>query len=97
MSYGFKVRASTKVEAKSKVAAEFDKVVAGQACHARDRAQAEAAAAAFIDLLDDDESKDVSVGVNGWVGGTWSAGNELKTLNGAHVDVTAELVTKVAA
>ena len=51
MSYSFTVRAATKAEAKEKIAAEFDKVVEGQPAHATDRAAAEAAAGAFVDLL----------------------------------------------
>jgi len=93
MSYSFNVKAASKAEAKLKIAAELDKVVASQSVHAKDRDQAQAAAHAFVDVLDDDEAKDVSVSVNGWLSGNW-AGNDLASFTGACVGVTASLVAK---
>ena len=53
MSYSFAVSASTKDEAKQKVADEFAKVIENQPSHAADKDSAVAAAGAFIDLLTD--------------------------------------------
>ena len=93
MSYSFGFRAATKAEAKQKVAAELDKVVTQQSVHAKDRDQAQAAANAFIDVLDDDDSKDVSVSMNGSLSGNWS-GNDLTSFTGANLSISASLVTK---
>jgi hypothetical protein len=72
MSYSFSVKAATKAEAKEAVAKNFDeKVIAHQLVHERDRAAALANAAIVIDLLADDESKDITVSCNGYV--SWSA------------------------
>lgn len=71
MSYSFSVKASNKKAAKEAVKQYFDeKVVPGQPVHARDRAAVFANADAAIDMLADDETKDVAVSVNGWV--TWT-------------------------
>lgn len=97
MSYAFTVRAATKAEAKEKVAAEFDRVVSTQPAHVRDRVAALAAADAFIDLLADDGTKDVSIGVNGSVG--WyvalEPGQEAALpLTAASVSVSAHLALR---
>lgn len=67
MSYGFQVRAASKAEAKQAVAAKFAEIVAQQPVHARDQAAVLANADAVIDLLQDDDSKDVSVSCNGYL------------------------------
>jgi hypothetical protein len=70
MSYSIRFDASTKNEAKAKVAVEFDAIVEQQPNHAKDRALAIANANAAIDLLADDDSQDISVDVYGslmWV------------------------------
>ena len=93
MSYSFSVKAATKAEAKAAVEAEFDKVVASQPIHARDKAVALANASAVIDLLMDvPADKLVSVSVNGYVG--WMVDQEGKQpLNSASVSAGASLVT----
>lgn len=96
MSYSFGFKAASKAEAKQKVAEELDKVVALQSVHAKDRDQAEATANAFIDVLDDDDSKDVSVSMNGSLSGNWF-GNDLTSFTGANVSVSACLVARAAA
>jgi hypothetical protein len=68
MSFSFDFTAPTKDEAKARATAELDEVVRVQPAHAQDRAAALAAAHAFIDLLADDDSKDVRVNVHGSVG-----------------------------
>lgn len=73
MSYSFNVKAADKAAAKVAVEAKFDEtVVAQQPVHARDRAAVLANANTVIDLLADDETKDVSVSCNGYV--SWSKG-----------------------
>jgi hypothetical protein len=77
MSYSFSIRAANKTEAKHKLAAEFDKVIGAQPAHLADRAQAQAAAGAFVDLVKEDESLDIVAAVSGsisyGVGGTHAA------------------------
>lgn len=72
MSYSFNVRAATKALAKLAVAAKFAEVATAQACHERDKKQALAAADAFIDLVSDDDTKDISVAMNGYLTGQWT-------------------------
>lgn len=91
MSYSFNVRASTKAEAKSKIAAELEKIAVSQPSHAADRAQAQAAAEAFVDVLAEDADRDVQVAVNGWL--SWS---ESGVFTSACVGVTASLVNREA-
>lgn len=95
MSYSFTIRAATKAEAKEKVAADFDKVVAAQPDHATDREQALSAATAFIDMLVDDETRDVVVSVNGWL--NWSEPSLPRAYSGACVGVSASLSTREVA
>lgn len=68
MSYSFNVQASTKSAAKDAVAVKFDEVIATQPIHARDKTAALANANAVIDLLMDDDTREISVSVNGYVG-----------------------------
>jgi antibiotic biosynthesis monooxygenase (ABM) superfamily enzyme len=73
MSYSFGVKAANKTAAKEAVAAKFDEVVvAHQPIHSRDRAAVLANANSAIELLADDDEKDVSVSVNGYV--SWASG-----------------------
>lgn len=67
MSYSFNVKASTKGQARQLVEDELKKVVSGQPLHNKDHDQSLAAADAFIDLLGEDGTKDVSVSVAGYV------------------------------
>jgi len=70
MSYSFVVTGADKAAAKAAVAAELDKVIAGQPMHARDKEAAIANAGAVIDLLTDSppEGSIVHVSMNGSVG-----------------------------
>lgn len=88
MSYSFTVRAANKQAAKAAVAAKFDEVATQQACHHRDKAQACAAADAFVDLLNDDDSKDVVVAINGSLMGQWT-GSDVTLIESAAVSITA--------
>jgi hypothetical protein len=90
MSYSFTVKAADKATAKLAVEAEFDRVVAAQPIHIRDKAAALANASAVIDLLMDVPDKHISVSVNGYVG--WMLGDD-QPLNSASVSAGASLVT----
>lgn len=68
MSYSFTVRAATKAAAKEAVAAAFEEMVSVQPIHARDKDAALANAGAVIDLLTDDDPREIAVAVNGYLG-----------------------------
>lgn len=74
MSYSLAVKAATKELAKQAVQVEFDKMVALQPIHSRDRAAALANANTVIDLLADDDTKGIAVSFNGYV--SWGAGDD---------------------
>jgi hypothetical protein len=74
--YSFRIQAPNREAAKVQIAAKMDEVVAAQPSHAQDKAQAVAAAAAFIDLLKEDENRDVVVDMHGSLSGTW-VGNDV--------------------
>lgn len=93
MSYSFRTQAATKTEAKAAVAAEFDKAIGHQKCHERDRAQALAAAGSFIDLLPDDDARDVGVSMSGSLTGRWE-GSDVVAIESANVSVTAYLAAR---
>lgn len=86
MSYSFQVKASTKAIAKDAVAAKFDEIVAQQPIHARDRAVVIANASCVIDLLADNDGKDVVVSCNGYV--SWPSGT-VEDAQLSHVSVAA--------
>jgi chromosome condensin MukBEF complex kleisin-like MukF subunit len=88
MSYSFQVKAPTKASAKEAVAAKFDEIVAQQPIHARDRDAVLANANTVVDLLADNDSKDVIVSCNGYV--SWPSGTvEEAQLNAAAVSASA--------
>lgn len=94
MSYSFTVKAPNKAEAKQAVEEAFDKVVAQQPIHARDRAAAIANASAVIDMLVDDPDFHISVSVNGYVGWREVLNAEgSNPLSSASVSAGASLVT----
>lgn len=97
MSYSFSVTAANKAEAKTAVAAKFEEVVTAQPIHARDREAALANANAVIDLLNDDDTKHVTVNLNGYVGWldmlTAAADNPLRS---ASVSANATLIEPAA-
>lgn len=96
MSYSFNVKAANKVDAKTAVAAEFDKVViAIQPVHAHDRAAALANANAAIDLLAEKEGKDISVSVNGFL--SWSNKESIPEFNSVGISSSAGYVDRVPA
>lgn len=89
MSYSFSVQAGSKAEAIEQVKAKMADVVAGQPSHSADQAQAIAAAEAFIGVLGDDPTRDVSISLNGSI---WST--QENVLRSASVAVQAGLVDR---
>lgn len=96
MSYSFSIRAATKADAKASVASKMAEVVQNQPTHAHDQPRVCACAAAFIDLLADDESKDIVVSVYGSLGWRGSYGTDPAncSFTSANISVTANLVDK---
>lgn len=90
MSYSIAVTAATKDEAVLKVAAELNKVVEHQPSHRHDKQQALNAAMAFIDILPDDDTRDVHVNMHGSLSGPWADG-DYTSISSASVGVTATL------
>lgn len=96
MSYSFTVRAANKAAVKLAVAAKFEEAAKAQTCHERDKAQALAAADAFVDLLEVDDNKDVQVVMSGSLTGHWTA-TDVTSIQGASVSVSAYLMTREVA
>lgn len=96
MSYSFQKRGATKAILMAMVIAELDNVVSAQPVHVADRAQAQAAAEAFLDIVPDaDETQDYYVSVSGSVTYKWDgANNKIKGVTGASINVSASLVQK---
>ena len=75
MSYSFNVKAATKAEAKSQVAAKLDEIVASQPAHKADRDAVGVVTDAFIDAVaHPSESEEITVMVNGSV--SWRSEND---------------------
>lgn len=70
MSYSDSAQAATKELAKAAIATKVDAIVASQPIHARDKAAILANANTVIDLLADDDARDVRVNINGYL--TWN-------------------------
>ncbi len=79
MSYSFNQKSPNKEAAKADVAANFANVVASQPTHQKDSAAVLANANAVIDLLADDDSKDIAVTCSGYV--SWNADQSLHTVS----------------
>lgn len=91
MSYSFSVTATSKAEAKEKIAGQFDTILASQPVHAADRASAQAAAEAFVDVLKEPAGdEEITIGVSGYV--SWRAEGEF---TGANVGVSAGIRAKI--
>jgi hypothetical protein len=95
MSYSHGVRAANKAEAKAAIAQKMAETAMQQPCHAADKDQAIAAASAFIDILPDDDSKDVVVSMNGPLSGLW-VGHTIERISSSAVSVTACLADRQA-
>lgn len=96
MSFSFSVRAATKAAVKEAAAAQMADVVAKQPIHAVDSAAILAAASAHVDLLPDDETMDVSVGIGGSTTQVWNDGI-LGAVIGVGMSVSANLVARTPA
>lgn len=95
MSYSFDFAAPTKADAKLRVASELETIAAQQPAHEKDRAAAQAAANAIIDLLADDETMDIRVSMHGSVGWRMAlSGGDQYPLTQASVGVNAWHIPK---
>lgn len=95
MSYSFTIRAASKALALAAVAAELDKVVERDPVHKVDRPQAQHVAELMVGLLPDDDSRDVSVAMNGYVTGQLQGERPL-TLSSVNVGCGAALVHRLS-
>jgi hypothetical protein len=68
MSYSFQFRATSKADAREQAKVAFGGVVDMQPVHEQDRTAALDALDAYLDLLADDDTRDLVVSVNGSVG-----------------------------
>jgi hypothetical protein len=85
MSYSFQVTGATKAEALDKIADQLAAVVLAQPPHAADQLQAQGAAESFINLLADDDEKDISVSMHGSL---WTSDAGILSAN---VNITATI------
>jgi hypothetical protein len=99
MSYSFQFAAADKSAARICAAQEFQLVVDMQPVHAQDRGPALSALDAYLDLLADDDTRDIQVTVNGSVSYAYEQGMDQKLvpLTHASVSVSAYLTTKLSA
>lgn len=95
MSYSFTVRGATKALALAAVQAQMQAVVEQSPCHQADAAQAVDTAKAYIDVLPDQDAKDVVVTLSGSLAGQW-VGNDLERISSAGVSVSASLAGREA-
>lgn len=94
MSYSFSITAETKDGAKAAVASRYDGLMIAQPVHAHDRSAVLANANAAIDLLVNDDNKDIQVSCNGYVTGNWNAGSTSVSFSGVSIASSASLVTR---
>lgn len=67
MSYSYSIKAESKKAAVEAVVAKVEELVASQPIHIRDKVAILSNADAVIELLEDDETKDVVVSFNGYI------------------------------
>ncbi|WP_225031794.1 hypothetical protein [Paraburkholderia sp. XV] len=97
MSYSISFTVPTKAEAKARVASEMDAIVASQPLHRIDRDPVVAIAGSFIDLLRDDDSKDVQVILSGYLSYDGHSFDDVKpNLNTLSVSAVAYSVPRAA-
>lgn len=95
MSYSFAVRGATIALALAAASQAFAKVVETQPEHAADMEPALGTASVFAELLKPDESKDVSISMNGYL--SWStptAPDQPREFCGTSVTVSVNHVTR---
>lgn len=95
MSYSISANGASKAEVKKALSAQLAEVAGRDVAHAADINQAEAAANSFIDVLPEDESKDIAVSVSGNI--SWSGQLCEHTITGSGVNIYAGFVPKAAA
>jgi hypothetical protein len=95
MSYSISARGATKALALAALGCLFDSnVVATQPVHAADKQQALAAAESFAGILPDDDSKDVSIRMNGSLSWQNVGDDSERRFSWASVSVEVTLVDK---
>jgi len=94
MSYSFGFRAINKQAAKVEAANRFAAIIEQQPAHAKDRDAVLANVGAAIDLLADDEHRDVSVSMNGYI--AWPVGEVPENLGTVSIAAQACLVAREA-
>lgn len=92
MSYSFQVKGATKALALAAAALAMADVVKCQPIHASDERPALAAAETFVNILPDDESKDVAISMNGYL--SWQGEHTDPQFVGAAVTVNASLIAR---
>lgn len=93
MSFSFGAKAANKAAMVETVKAEMDKVVTQQSIHERDRDVVEATVAAMLDVLPDDDTKDLTASVSGSLSWDTDAAQNV-TITGANVSVYVGTVAK---
>lgn len=89
MSYSFSVKASTKDEAKLKIADKMAEVALAQPDHALDQAAVVAAGSAFVDMLGDvPPEQEIHVSIHGSVSWKHAGTDELHVYTGASVSIS---------
>lgn len=96
MSYSFNVRAASKALALVAVAEAMAQVVVSQPAHVVDQDACLAAANTQINLLPDDDSKDVAVSCNGYLGWEGIPGQPGFSITTALTGCLAQLMTRKA-
>lgn len=67
MSYSFGAKGATKADVIGAIAVKFDQTVKDQPVHALDQGEAQEAVEQFVGLLQEDDTRDISVSVSGSV------------------------------
>lgn len=96
MSYSFQIRAKTKNDAIEAIAKKLDEIAAAQHCHERDKQEAIVTARMFVNLLPDNEAKEVAVTMSGSLAGQWQ-GSDVTLISSANINATAALVDPLPA
>lgn len=92
MSYSISVKGGTKAEALHNVRMQFREILHGQPIHTKDHDQAVAAAEAMINVLADDDTKEVRVQISGSL--SWQGDTGKERISSANVSASAGLWDK---
>lgn len=85
MSYSFNIKADTKEHAVDMVRARMRQVSEQQPVHNKDDLHVVATAKTFIDMLQDDDARDVQVSVNGSISTTEGGAQSIAVSLSAHL------------